>query len=110
MTQPGGGSFAVDIAQAPKAIRELEEALEELRAIQRDAIVLGRVAPPTRDQVSFDAAQVLGQVANGGPGSLSRALTDGMTEISRTIESLRAGIAAYERSDEGAEAQFDSSS
>ena len=30
MTQPGGGSFAVDIAQAPKVIRELEEAREEL--------------------------------------------------------------------------------
>ena len=41
MTQPGGGSFAVDIAQAPKAIRELEEAREELQAIKRDATLPG---------------------------------------------------------------------
>jgi hypothetical protein len=45
MTQPGGGSFAVDIAQAPKAIRELEQAREELQEIKRDATYLGQVNP-----------------------------------------------------------------
>ena len=95
MTQPGGGSFAVDIAQAPKAIRELEQAREELQAIKRDATLLGQVNPPTRDQVSLDAAQLLGRSASGGPTSFAEALTAGIEEISRMIEALRSGFAAY---------------
>ncbi|GAA4727982.1 PE domain-containing protein [Actinomycetospora chibensis] len=99
MTQPVGGSFAVDIARAPKAIRELEQAREELRSIKNEAQALGQVNPPARDQVSLDAAQLLGQVATGGATSFMQALDDGIQEVSRMIESLRAGFEAYRAGD-----------
>ena len=106
MTQPGGGSFAVDIARAPKAIRELEQARDELQEIKRDATYLGQVNPPARDQVSLDAAQALGQVGVGGPTSFVEALTAGIEEISRMIEALRSGLATYERGDQSASSEF----
>ena len=66
----GGGDFAVDLANAPRAIRELEEAARELVDHTTCAVALGRVTPPSRDQVSLDAATMLGISAVGGNGSL----------------------------------------
>ncbi|MDD7919958.1 PE domain-containing protein [Actinomycetospora callitridis] len=102
MTQAGGGSFAVDIARAPKAIRDLEQARDELKGIKRDAIALGQVDPPTRDQVSLDAAQKLSEVGVGSAGSLMQALDGGIAEIERLIGALRTGFAAYERENSAA--------
>jgi hypothetical protein len=106
MTQPGGGSFAVDIARATKAIRELEQARDELYAIRDEAQSLGQVNPPTRDQVSLDAAQLLGQAGVGGPTSFQAALDQGITELTKQIEALRAGFAAYQSNDEASAAQL----
>jgi len=102
MSQPSGGSFDVDIAQAPKAIRELEQARDELKDIKRDAIALGQVNPPARDQVSLDAAQKLSEVGVGSAGSLMQALDGGIAEIERLVGALRTGFAAYERDDSAA--------
>jgi hypothetical protein len=99
MTQPGGGSFAVDFARAPKAIRELEDALEELRRIRQDATLLAQVTPPTRDQVSLDAARALSLTAQGGPSSFTDALEGGIGELSRMIDALRSGFEHYRGSD-----------
>ena len=102
MTQPvpvGGGSFEVDITRAPDAIRELEQAKAELESIKRDAFYLGQVSPPTQDLVTRDAVRVLGDRATVGPSSFVGSLTQGIEEITRMIEALRAGFAAYERSD-----------
>jgi hypothetical protein len=104
----GGGMFEVNIAEAPRAIRELELAAEELRAIQRDAISLAQVNPPALDEVSLDAAAELGRRANGGPQSLSEALTQGIAEVERVIEALRAGFAAYRSGDEEGSAAYSS--
>jgi hypothetical protein len=104
----GGGSFAVDITRAPEAIRQLEQARDELEDIQRDAFALGQITPPTADQVSLDAAQVLAQKGVGGPGSLVDALNAGILEIQRTIDALRAGLDVYQRSDRDAQASFSS--
>lgn len=109
MSQPGpasGGSFAVDIARAPEAIRELEEARRELESIRQDAQVLGHVNPPARDQVSLDAAQVLGQTAVGGPNALIPALNQGIQEISKMIDALRSGFDEYRRRDDDAASQL----
>jgi hypothetical protein len=108
MTQPagppptsgtGGGSFTVDITRAPQAIRELEQALEDLRSIRLDAMQLAQVNPPAADQVSADAARTLGLKANGEPGSFLPALEAGIAEVERMIESLNAGFDAYEEGD-----------
>ena len=102
MTQPvpvGGGSFEVDISRAPEAIRELEQALAELRSLKREAQTLGHVVPPTNDLVTLDAVAVLGRKATGGPGSLMNALDEGIVEVSRLIEQLRIGFDAYRESD-----------
>jgi hypothetical protein len=92
--------FEVDIAEAPRAIRELELAAEELRAIQRDAMSLAHVNPPALDEVSQDAAAELGRRANGGPQSLNEALTQGIAELERMMGALRSGFAAYRSGDE----------
>lgn len=61
MTQPQttGGGFRVDVDSAAQAIVELQDAHDELVSIKEQAITLGRVTSPTRDQVSIDAAAVL---------------------------------------------------
>lgn len=101
----GGGEFAVDLARAPQAIRELEEAARELFDIRREAEQLGKVTPPTRDQVSLDAATVLGVAAVGGSGSFLQALDNGIQQINDMIAALRDGLVNYRRADaEGAAA------
>jgi hypothetical protein len=104
--QVGGGVFEVDIAQAPKAIRELEAARRELESIKRDAVYLGQISPPTRDQVSIDAAQALAMKATSGPHSFLEALTQGIAEIQRMVDALRASFEAYERSDQVGRAHY----
>lgn len=109
MTQPepvGGGSFDVDITRAPQAIRQLEQARDELESIKRDAVYLGQIEPPAHDRVSLDAAQVLGEKATLGPGSFIGSLTQGIEEITRMIDGLRSGLAAYEQSDDAARSQL----
>ncbi|MDD7939362.1 hypothetical protein PHK61_13135 [Actinomycetospora lutea] len=96
----GGGSFTVDLARAPEAIRELETARDELLDIKREAERLGRVEAPTRDLVSIDAAQLLGTVAVGGPGSLLVALDQGIQQIELMLESLRSSLEQYRDSDD----------
>lgn len=105
MTQPvpvGGGSFEVDISRAPEAIRELEQARQELRGIRDEALSLADVPAPTSDLVSQDAARVLGQKASGAPGSFMEAVDAGIAEVTRMIEALRVGFAEYQAADEHA--------
>lgn len=100
----GGGDFAVDLADAPRAIRELEEAARELVDIRRDAEALGRVTPPSRDQVSLDAATMLGISAVGGNGSLLQALDKGIQQINDMIAGLQDAMTRYGTVDQEAEA------
>ncbi|MEJ2862779.1 hypothetical protein [Actinomycetospora flava] len=109
MTQPvpvGGGYFEVDISRAPDAIRELEQALAELRDIKAEARSLAQATPPTSDLVTLDAVAVLGRKATDGPGSLMNALDEGIAEVSRLIEQLRFGFDAYSRSDADVVARY----
>ena len=100
----GGGAFTVDLARAPEAIRELEHAAAELSSIRRDAERLGKIAPPAMDQVTLDAAAVLGAAAAGGPGSFVAALDSGIGQIHDMIEALQSALSAYRASDEENEA------
>ncbi|MDD7968489.1 hypothetical protein [Actinomycetospora lemnae] len=95
----GGGAFTVDLARAPEAIRELEQAKVELLSIRDEAFALGKVDPPAADQVSVDAARMLGIAASGGPGSLVAALEAGADQIQDLIDSLRDGFRSYEEID-----------
>ncbi|MFC5136955.1 hypothetical protein ACFPK1_01810 [Actinomycetospora rhizophila] len=98
----GGGSFTVDLARAPEAIRELEAAREELNSIRRDALDLGRVTPPTNDLVTLDAANLLGVTATGGPGSFVSALDAGIAQVEALISNVRVAMDAYRGVDEQA--------
>ena len=90
----GGGDFAVDLANAPRAIRELEEAARNsVRSRRRRA--LGRVTPPSQDQVSLDAAHVLGVSAVGGNGSFIQALDHGIQQIASDDRGHRGGARRY---------------
>jgi hypothetical protein len=102
----GGGEFAVDLARAPQAIRELREAEAELRSIKDEAVSLGRVLPPSNDQVSLDAAQVLGVAAVGGNGSFLQALDLGVQQIGAMIEGLEASLRRYGVADEQSRAEL----
>ena len=95
----GGGDFAVDLANAPRAIRELEEAKIELLNIRDEAFALGKVTPPSADQVSADAATMLGIAAVGGNGSFIAALDAGATQIQQYIDSVHAALSRYENTD-----------
>jgi hypothetical protein len=95
----GGGMFEVNIAEAPKAIRELEHARDELASIREDAIGLAVVRPPAVDDVSVDAAKCLSLRAKGGPRSLMQALDEGIQETTRLIEALRSSFALYQQGD-----------
>jgi hypothetical protein len=95
----GGGDFAVDLANAPRAIRELEEAARELFDIRREAERLGKVTPPSRDQVSLDAATLLGVSAVGGNGSFLQALDQGIQQVNDMIAGLRSALAGYDGAD-----------
>ncbi len=95
----GGGMFEVNIAEAPRAIRDLEQARDELVSIREDAIVLAEVLPSAVDDVSLDAAKSLSLRASGGPHSLMQALDEGIQETSRLIEALQAGFAQYQQGD-----------
>jgi len=105
----GGGAFEVNIAEAPRAIRELEHARDELYAIRDETQSLAQVNPPARDQVSLDAARLLGERGVGSPTSFQAAVDAGIVEVTKVIDALRAGFAAYNSSDETASALLDQS-
>ena len=102
----GGGLFEVNIAEAPRAIRELEQARNELASIRDDALRLADVRPPATDDVSVDAARALSQRANGGPQSFMHALDEGIQEIARMVDALRAGLARYQENEDSGRLSF----
>ena len=93
------GSFSVDLARAPEAIRELEQAHVQLKSLRDEALRLGKIASPAQDEVSRDVASRLGVTATGGDGSLLAALDAGLDRISDLIDALRGDLAGY-RTDE----------
>jgi hypothetical protein len=98
--------FEVNIAEAPRAIRELERAREELEGIKRDTVHLGHIDPQARDDVSIDAARALMRTATDGPGSFLEALTQGIAEIQRMVDALRSSFEAYQLSDQSGREQY----
>lgn len=102
----GGTGFRVDLERAPQAIRELEDALDQLQDLRRDALRLGRVVPPTSDPVSRDAAEVISAAAVGGPGSLLVALEAGIDQITNLVNALRHDLQRYQTGDTSSAAAF----
>lgn len=105
MTGPQAGGFRVDTDGMSGAITELEDALAELRRIRDDVRLLQDVRPPSKDQVSADAAHVLGMKANGG-GSMAAALEAGIAQVTETIDALRTATGGYESADTPLETQL----
>lgn len=95
----GGGEFTIDLARAPEAIRELEAAARELGEIRREAERLGKIAPPTSDLVTRDAAAMIGATAIGGSSSFVAALDSGLLQIQGMITALRTAMTEYSRVD-----------
>jgi hypothetical protein len=92
---PTGGSFTVDLERAPQTLHDLTAARDELVGLVSDAQRLGKVDPGTDDDVSRDAATLLGAVADGGNGSLVRALQAGVERLTSLIDSIKAELHAY---------------
>ncbi|MCD2186571.1 hypothetical protein [Actinomycetospora soli] len=90
-----GDAFSIDLAAAPRALEDLYAAREELQLVRLDAVRLGRVEPGTADEVSRDAATVLGAVATGGQGSLLQAIDGGLARIGSLIDALETELADY---------------
>lgn len=104
---PSGGSFSVDLGRAPQTIRELESARDQLTDVMNDVLRLGKVDPGTSDEVSRDAAAVLGAVATGGQGSLLLAVQAGIDRLNQLIDAVTAELAAYPREDSVSREGFD---
>jgi hypothetical protein len=104
---PTGGSFTVDLERAPQTLRDLTAARDELRDLMLDAERLGKVDPGSADEVSRDAAVLLGAVADGGQGSLLLALRAGVDRLNSLIDSVAAELAAYQHSDASSGRAFD---
>lgn len=104
---PTGGSFTVDLERAPQTLRDLTAARDELVVLIRDARALGRVESGSEDEVSRDAATLLGAVADGGQGSLSLALEAGVTRLTQLIDAIKGELEAYEASEHENQSTFD---
>ena len=104
---PTGGSFTVDLERAPQTLRDLTAARDELFDLMKLARALGRVDPGVGDEVSRDAATLLGVVADGGSGSLLPALEAGATRLDQLIGAIEAELRRYRSSDAATRASFD---
>lgn len=102
-----GGSFSVDLDRAPQVLRDLENARQELEDLKAEARFLGKVDPQSNDDVSRDAATVLGAVAVGGPGSLVEALDAGVNRLDALIDAIRSELNAYQAADRTSVARLD---
>lgn len=98
---PTGGAFTVDLERAPQTLRDLTAARDELRDLAEEAKRLGKIDPGTSDLVSMDAATLLGAVADGGQGSLVRALQAGADRLERLIVAISAELRTYRSADDG---------
>jgi hypothetical protein len=103
----GGGAFSVDVDRAPQVLADLENARQELEDLKVEARFLGKVHPQSDDQVSRDAATVLGAVAVGGPGSLVEALDAGVARLDGLIGAIRSELNAYRAADRTNVARID---
>jgi hypothetical protein len=90
-----GGAFSIDLDRAPQVLQHLRDARQELEDLKVEARFLGKVDPSSNDQVSRDAATVLGAVATGGPGSLLEALDAGVSRLDALIGAIRSELDAY---------------
>jgi hypothetical protein len=106
---PAGGAFSVDVERAPTVLRDLQDARQELEDLRAEARFLGKVDPSSNDQVSRDAATVLGAVAVGGPGSLLEALDAGVGRLDALIGAIRTELDAYQANERTNVAQIDDS-
>lgn len=95
LAMPTGGSFTVDLERAPQTLRDLAAARDELLDLVKDARRLGKVDPGSADEVSRDAATLLGAVADGGDGSLVGALNAGVTRLGLLIEAVQSELDKY---------------
>jgi hypothetical protein len=102
-----GGAFTIDLDRAPQVLRDLQSARQELEDLKAEARFLGKVDPSSNDEVSRDAATVLGAVAAGGPGSLLEALDAGVTRLDALIGAIRAELQAYQAADRTSVASID---
>ncbi|MCD2194476.1 hypothetical protein LQ327_13965 [Actinomycetospora endophytica] len=104
---PTGGSFTVDLERAPQTLRDLTAARDELADIMLEAQRLGKVDPGSADDVSRDAATMLGTVADGGDGSLLGALNAGVRRLDLLIDAIKIELRTYEASEDQTRRGFD---
>ncbi|WP_018331844.1 hypothetical protein [Actinomycetospora chiangmaiensis] len=97
---PAADAFTVDLDAAPRVLRELYAARDELLNVRAEALQLGRVDPQTNDEVSRDAAMVFGAIATGGSGSLLAAVDGGIARLGELIGNVEAELAAYRQSEQ----------
>lgn len=104
---PTGGSFTVDLERAPQTLRDLTVARDELFDLMKQARALGRIDPGASDEVSRDAATLLEAVADGGDGSLLRALEAGANRLNQLIDAIDAELRSYRSSESTSRSAFD---
>lgn len=107
---PTGGSFTVDLERAPQTLRDLTAARDELRDLVKEAQRLGKVDPSSADEVSRDAATLLGAVADGGEGSLVNALNAGVRRLELLIDAIQTELRSYSSAEAQSQRGFNATS
>ncbi|APU13651.1 hypothetical protein [Actinoalloteichus fjordicus] len=96
-----GGSFEVDPENIQKLIDGLNEAIEKLETIDRDARQrFGQLAPPGGDDYSEGAVRLINERAMGSDGAHGIANKAFREALEATIDNLTTTLNEYQRIEE----------
>lgn len=97
-----GGStrFSIDPDQAQKMVTGLEQAIEELRNLNREAQTLTRVGSPGPDPFSGYATLAVRKAAGNEEGGYGWANQKAIEALEKTIESIKTNLANYRQTDD----------
>ena len=96
---PTTTKMQVDLAEAPKLIQGLKDAIEKLQDAYNEAAQIGQLGAPGKDPYSANVGSVIAASAGGDPGGYSWANKEARKALLKTIENIEASVAKYQETD-----------
>ncbi|GAA2784932.1 hypothetical protein [Crossiella cryophila] len=93
------GRYLIDPAHAGKALAKLQEALDEVKAIGRDARDLRHLDAPYNDPYSKRAVQEIAKRASDEQGCHGKANKDLATTLQNMIDNIKAMVLEHENAE-----------
>ncbi|MEU4804484.1 hypothetical protein [Actinosynnema sp. NPDC023587] len=94
--------FSIDIAQAPKLIETLGQAIKELDKAYQKSTALRSIQSPGKDPYSGFTALAIRQSAGDGEGGYGWANREARKAFEHTIENIQKAIDDYGKTDDAA--------